>query len=238
MKKKVKTSWSKGLTNETDERVRKMSIARSGWHHTEESKKKISEANKGRLVSEEARRKISEAHRGHTYNLGRHHSEETKRKISETKKGCKPSEKTILAAIKVNTGRPCSEETKRKIGNANRGSKNGNYGISLSKEERLHLSNKLRGKNAPNWKGGISLLTHRIRDSFHYRQWRSDIYTRDDFICQECGQRGGRLNAHHIKSFSLILQFYEITTLKEALECEELWNINNGITLCKKCHKI
>ena len=171
--------------------------------------------------------------------------EETKRKISEAQKG-KPrpilsKEKEIqrrLKIIKALTGHPCSKETRRKIGEANRGSKNGCYGRPLSKKERLHLSNKLRGVNAPNWKGGISLLTHRIRDSFHYRQWRSDIYTRDDFICQECGQRGGRLNAHHIKSFSSILQFYEITTLKEALECEELWNINNGITLCKKCHKI
>jgi len=70
-----------------------------------------------------------------------------------------------------------------------------------------------------------------------YRQWRSDIFTRDDFTCQECGQRGGHLEAHHIKQLSKILQFYEITTLEEALNCAELWNINNGITLCKECHK-
>ena len=76
-----------------------------------------------------------------------------------------------------------------------------------------------------------------IRHSFKYRQWRSDVFTRDNFTCQECGQIGVRLNVHHKKPFSSIIQFYEITTLEEALNCEELWNINNGITYCKKCHK-
>ena len=29
----------------------------------------------------------------------------------------------------------------------------------------------------------------------------------------------------------------KITNYKEALECEELWNLENGLTLCKECHK-
>jgi len=93
-----------------------------------------------------------------------------------------------------------------------------------------------KGENNPRWKGGITALTKQIRCCFQYRQWRSDIFTRDDFTCQKCGLKGGRLHAHHIKPFSRIIEYYEITTFEEALECEELWNINNGITLCKKCH--
>jgi hypothetical protein len=46
------------------------------------------------------------------------------------------------------------------------------------------------------------------------------------------------LNAHHKdKSFSKIMEDNNIKTLEEALICGELWNINNGITYCKKCHK-
>lgn len=30
---------------------------------------------------------------------------------------------------------------------------------------------------------------------------------------------------------------YNIKSYEQALNCEELWNINNGRTLCKKCHK-
>jgi hypothetical protein len=93
------------------------------------------------------------------------------------------------------------------------------------------------GKNHPNWKGGITPLTKNIRHCFKYRQWISDVFTRDDFTCQDCNIKGGFLHAHHIKQFSIILKENSIKTLEEALNCEELWNINNGITLCKKCHK-
>jgi len=96
---------------------------------------------------------------------------------------------------------------------------------------------KLKGENNYNWKGGANTVYEAIRKCFEYRQWRSDVFTRDNFTCQMCGDnRGGNLHAHHIKPFSKIIQKYEITTFEEALECEELWNLNNGITLCKKCH--
>lgn len=34
-----------------------------------------------------------------------------------------------------------------------------------------------------------------------------------------------------------IIRENNIMTLTDAVKCEELWNINNGITLCKECHK-
>jgi len=39
------------------------------------------------------------------------------------------------------------------------------------------------------------------------------------------------------KAFSKILFEYTIRTFEEALACSELWNINNGETLCVECHK-
>ena len=86
------------------------------------------------------------------------------------------------------------------------------------------------------WKGGISSLQRQIRNFLKTRQWRSDIFTRDEFTCQVCGQKGSQLEAHHIKSFSKILEDNKIRNIEEAIRCEELWNLNNGKTLCLKCH--
>ena len=72
------------------------------------------------------------------------------------------------------------------------------------------------------WKGGIIAETKRIRKSFEIRLWREAVFARDDWTCQECRVRGGELNAHHIKSFAW---FPELRTA-----------IDNGVTLCKKCH--
>jgi hypothetical protein len=76
-----------------------------------------------------------------------------------------------------------------------------------------------------------------IRKIMEYRQWRSDIFTRDNFTCQSCFVRGGRLQAHHIKPFYQILEENKIVSLKQAIECVELWNLNNGLTLCLSCHE-
>jgi len=69
-------------------------------------------------------------------------------------------------------------------------------------------------------------------------KWRSDVYHRDNFTCQRCGVRGGVLHAHHLKYFQIIINQYGIKTIEQARDCAELWNINNGQTLCKSCHMI
>lgn len=93
-----------------------------------------------------------------------------------------------------------------------------------------------KGENNAQWKGGVTILKERIRDLFEYRQWRSDIFTRDEFTCVVCGSVGYNLNAHHIIPLNILMQKYEITILNQAISCQEMWNINNGETLCKTCH--
>lgn len=109
-------------------------------------------------------------------------------------------------------------------------------GMKHTKEWKDERSKSWLGDKNPRWKNGITPLREAIRHCFKYRQWRSDIFTRDEFTCRECGRKGGIIHPHHIKSFNRILEEYKIKTLQDAFNCEELWNINNGITLCKECH--
>ena len=59
------------------------------------------------------------------------------------------------------------------------------------------------------------------RWSSEYRDWHNECLRRDWYHCQLCESKE-RLEVHHIKSYKDYPQ--------------ERLNLNNGITLCKKCH--
>lgn len=105
------------------------------------------------------------------------------------------------------------------------------------KERRIKLSLSHRGNKAYQWKGGITSLLMNIRHCYKYKDWIKEIFERDNYTCQECGKRGGNLEAHHIKQFCVILSENNIKDIISAEKCEELWNIDNGKTLCIKCHR-
>ena len=106
-----------------------------------------------------------------------------------------------------------------------------------SNEWKKNISLSKLGKKCYNWKGGITKLSIKIRKCFEYKLWRSDVFERDKFTCQECKISGVYLNADHIKPFSVIMFENKIKNFEQALKCEELWDINNGRTLCVDCHR-
>lgn len=100
------------------------------------------------------------------------------------------------------------------------------------------MSESHKGSRSPYWQRGITKVYDAIRNCFEYRQWRNDVFRRDKFSCQCCGdKKGGNLEADHIKPFSLILRVNKITSLQGAIDCLELWDTRNGRTLCTECHK-
>jgi len=95
----------------------------------------------------------------------------------------------------------------------------------------------ITGDKNPNWKGGISGIRDEIRHCLEYKQWRKEVFERDNYTCKKCNKRGGELEIHHnIKTFSEILISNNIKSTEDAILCNEFWNIDNGITLCLNCH--
>ena len=87
-------------------------------------------------------------------------------------------------------------------------------------------------------KVGNTPLLKRIRICKKYFNWRKEVFQRDDYTCQECGQRGGILNVNHIILLSFIVEKENIQTFDDAMNCDLLWDINNGEVLCERCHKL
>ncbi|MBT8348699.1 MAG: hypothetical protein HKP62_04540 [Sulfurovum sp.] len=92
------------------------------------------------------------------------------------------------------------------------------------------------GETNPSWKGGITPLYAEIRNSPKYKEWREAVLERDNYICQISNIETKDLNVHHKKPFYQIIEDNCIDCIEEALECEELWNIDNGITISEKWH--
>lgn len=103
-----------------------------------------------------------------------------------------------------------------------------------NKTKVVERGKKSRGKNHYNWKGGISKLNLSIRLMVEYRKWQQKIKHRDK-KCIYCNSIL-ELESHHIIPFSMIIEKHNIKSRDEARLCKELWNIKNGITLCKRCH--
>lgn len=168
-------------------------------------------------------------------------SQKTKNKIRKTllikkikppsRKGIKHNKETKLKIGLTKLGKKLSEKTKLKIGSKNKKT-------YLNEKLRSDIRDRNKGKNSHFWKGGLSNLSRIIKNHFKYKIWRTNVYKRDNYTCQECGQVGGKLNVHHKIAFSTIKQKFKIKTLKNALKCKLLFDLDNGITLCSKCHHL
>src|SRR3990167_9613497 len=107
---------------------------------------------------------------------------------------------------------------------------------------------EFQGENNPLWKGGITPLHLAIRTLLENKNWIKAIFKKDNYTCQECFEKGCKLEAHHKKAFSVIfkefLQLYnqfspiedKETLARLAITYQPFWDLTNGKTLCKKCH--
>jgi 5-methylcytosine-specific restriction endonuclease McrA len=178
--------------------------------------------------------------------FGKHHSKEAKLILSKKLKGRVSNRKGVILSLetrekmsesklnffrlhpeareklgKLQLGRKQSQETILKRVLKNKGKKR-NHGQIVEMRKRV-----LKGSNCHFWRGGVSKINRTERQNIarsnEYRDWRKLIFERDDYTCRKCEKKGKLLRAHHILNFS------KYPKLR--------YKINNGITLCEKCHK-
>lgn len=146
---------------------------------------------------------------------GRVFSEESKKKMSLAQMGNKKA-----------LGLKHSKEHRRKITLARKGKTTSLKGISLSAQHRQNQSTAQKVRVAEGrsnfWKGGIYPKNKAIRDSLEYTMWRESVFKRDNWICVWCGNKGN-LEADHILPF--------------AIYPELRFELTNGRTLCRPCHR-
>ena len=108
-----------------------------------------------------------------------------------------------------------------------------------TEEFRTHLSEIQRSKIDVKLQA-LTQTVNQFRDILRscskYKMWRERVMKRDNFTCQMCEIRGGKLCIDHIKPFIVILFENKIESYEDAIKCKEMWDIQNGQTLCYPCH--
>jgi len=118
-------------------------------------------------------------------------------------------------------GKKHTEESKKLMSIKRKGVKKSEKTKKLMSKNNCRYWLGVKGKNNPHWKGGISRNKH---SNLSAVKWRAKVFKRDNWTCQACGVVGRNLEAHHIKSWSQYPKYR--------------YKLNNGVTLCKECHKL
>lgn len=127
------------------------------------------------------------------------------------------------------TGLPKSEESKRKCSASHK-----QYWHEHPDELQAR-GMKTRGEKHYRWNGGCTKLNISIRLMSENRKWMDSVKARDK-VCTKCGGNEN-LESHHIKPLSAIIRALDIQNREEArVHKNVLWDLDNGITLCQKCH--
>lgn len=127
------------------------------------------------------------------------------------------------------TGIPKSEESKRKRSESMKRWAAENTVAVVARSENN------RGERHYNWKGGLSKLSQSIRQMTEYRKWMDAVKAKDGFKCVRCGANDN-LESHHKRPFAELLKAHGVSSRDDARRCAELWDIENGETLCVPCH--
>lgn len=81
------------------------------------------------------------------------------------------------------------------------------------------------GENNPNYNfNKTDEEREKNREYLLYDRWVTNVYKKDNYTCQCCGQYGGKLNAHHKDGHNWCI--------------ERRLDVTNGVVLCEDCYDV
>jgi 5-methylcytosine-specific restriction endonuclease McrA len=149
---------------------------------------------------------------------GREIGDATRSRMSASRAGRQPHNKLPMSQVKC---AGCSTQIPHRVG-AYSNTKYCPYSCRITAYRNMDYSHQ-SGDKSHRWAGGVTAENDSERGSAKYRQWRTDVFSRDGYTCQSCGQVGGYLQADHIQPF--------------AYHKELRYDLSNGRTLCVACHR-
>lgn len=87
-----------------------------------------------------------------------------------------------------------------------------------------------KGELSPVWKGDARKTERTERYDPRYNEFRRSVFIRDHFTCQCCGAKN-----YKGRHGTVILEAHHLNNFKDYID--ERYDVNNGVTLCKECHK-
>lgn len=109
-----------------------------------------------------------------------------------------------------------SQETRIKLSETSKGRKH-------TQSSKNKMSEAKMGNKNPHWNHTLTAEERIVGRKYpEYYEWRKLVYEKDRWTCQKCGYKGTNIRAHHIESYN---NNRELRT-----------SLDNGITLCNKCH--
>lgn len=104
------------------------------------------------------------------------------------------------------------------------------------KHGRKFCSTNCRNEARKIEKETYTTVSHYLRSTKEYSDWRNSVFQRESFTCQDCGTISAkRFHAHHIKTLYSICKQFDFNK-ESILKSKEFNDINNGMCLCDECH--
>lgn len=137
------------------------------------------------------------------------------------------------------------EHTKKRFESRKR---NGNKGYSFTQtpdfREKMSIARKGKcvGEKNWSWKGGGRKnmriqypLLYAIRECQKYKEWREAVLKLRVVSYPKIPKN---IQVHHLTRVVDIIRKYHLVTYEEALNCVELWDVNNGVVITRGEHYI